>query len=118
SPNFIALHEMFDKFNEQAEEHVDDLAERIVQLGGHAHGTLASVAKTSPLPAYPAGFNKAADHLDALAEHTAFLGSLVRKGIAVSADAGDANTADLLTAVSRDLDKRLWFIEAHLQDKG
>jgi starvation-inducible DNA-binding protein len=32
-PNFIALHELFDKINEEVEDYVDDIAERAVQLG-------------------------------------------------------------------------------------
>ena len=28
---------------------------------------------------------------------------------------GDADTADLFTEVSRELDKHLWFLESHLQ---
>jgi len=32
-PNFIALHELFDKINEGVEDYVDDIAERAVQLG-------------------------------------------------------------------------------------
>src|SRR5205807_9567317 len=35
-PNFIALHELFDKINEDVEDYVDDIAERAVQLGGIA----------------------------------------------------------------------------------
>ena len=30
--------------------------------------------------------------------------------------AGDLDTADLLTQISRELDKDLWFLQAHLQD--
>ena len=33
-PTFIGLHELFDKINEAVEDYVDDLAERVVQLGG------------------------------------------------------------------------------------
>jgi starvation-inducible DNA-binding protein len=33
-PSFIALHELFDKVNEDVEEYVDTLAERAVTLGG------------------------------------------------------------------------------------
>src|SRR2546430_5730711 len=53
-PSFIALHELFDKINEDVEGYVDDLAERVVQLGGIAHGTARSVAKRSGLAEYPA----------------------------------------------------------------
>jgi hypothetical protein len=48
-PNFIALHELFDKINEEVEDNVDDIAERAVQLGGVAEGTARMVAKRSSL---------------------------------------------------------------------
>jgi starvation-inducible DNA-binding protein len=38
----------------------------------------------------------------------------VRAGIAATDEAGDADTADLLTGLSRALDKALWMLEAHL----
>ena len=52
-PNFIALHELFDKINEEVEEYVDDIAERVVALGGTAHGTARNVATKSSLKEYP-----------------------------------------------------------------
>ena len=113
-PTFIALHELFDKINADMAVVVDDLAERIVQLGGHAVGTLKATAKASPIPAYPEGLHREKDHLKALVAQTAGLGALVRRGIDASAEAGDADTADLLTGISRGLDKQLWFLESHL----
>ena len=53
-PNFIALHELFDKINEDVEDYVDDIAERVVQLGGVAEGTARTAAKRSALSEYPA----------------------------------------------------------------
>ena len=53
-PTFIALHELFDKINEEVEDYVDDIAERAVQLGGVAEGTARLVAKRSSLAEYPA----------------------------------------------------------------
>src|ERR1700745_1111349 len=52
-PNFIALHELFDKINEEVEDYVDDIAERAVQLGGVAEGAARMVAKRSSLSEYP-----------------------------------------------------------------
>ena len=53
-PNFIALHKLFDEINDAVMEYVDDIAERAVQLGGVAHGTVRSVAGRSTLAEYPA----------------------------------------------------------------
>ena len=48
-PNFIGLHELFDKVDEAVESYVDMIAERIVQLGGIAEGTVRGcVAHTAP----------------------------------------------------------------------
>src|SRR4029450_3536919 len=52
-PNFIALHELFDKVVESAEEWVDLIAERIVQLGGQAEGTGQATAAGTALPGDP-----------------------------------------------------------------
>src|SRR5256714_15683457 len=65
-PNFIALHELFDKINEEVEDYVDEIAERAVQLGGIAQGTTRTVAKRSSLPEYPANAVDGRSHVDAL----------------------------------------------------
>src|ERR1700751_5335484 len=65
-PSFIALHELFDKINEDVEGYVDDLAERVVQLGGVAHGTARSVAKRSALAEYPADAKGGRSHVEAV----------------------------------------------------
>ncbi len=40
---------------------------------------------------------------------------LAERGIDSTAQFGDADTADIFTEISREIDKQLWFIEAHLQ---
>src|SRR5689334_10230969 len=67
-PQFIAVHEMLDEFRKQVDEHVDTIAERVVQLGGTALGTVQEVAKTSTLPPYPVDIYSIKDHLQALIE--------------------------------------------------
>src|SRR5579885_2041657 len=52
-PHFIGLHELFDKVADELEEFTDEIAERAVELGGIALGTLQVTAKTSRLPVYP-----------------------------------------------------------------
>jgi starvation-inducible DNA-binding protein len=114
-PNFIALHELFDKVNEDVEDYVDNLAERAVQLGGIAEGTARMAAKRSSLSEYPAKTVEGHSHVEALSSALATFGKSVRKAIDTANDFNDLDTADLFTEISRGIDKWLWFVEAHLQ---
>lgn len=116
--HFIAVHEMLDGFRIEIDGHADTLAERIVQLGGVAFGTTQTVARNSKLKAYPTDLVSVEDHVAALGERYGDLANAIRAAIGVAAEAGDAGTADILTAFSRSLDKALWFLEAHETDKA
>jgi len=114
-PQFIALHELFDKVADTADEATDLMAERAVQLGGVAVGAAKAVASGSKLAPYPLTAADGAAHVDALSSALARFGELVRKAIDEADALGDKDTADLFTEVSRDTDKYLWFVEAHQQ---
>ena len=113
-PHFIALHELFDKLAEDLEGPVDDIAERVTALGGIARGTARMVARESRLPELPGDSFDGMAVVAALADRYAILGASTRAAIENSGSAGDADTSDLFTGVSRGLDKALWFLEAHL----
>jgi len=114
-PDFIALHELFDKVSQDVEAYVDDIAERAVQLGGVADGNLRSVATRSTLAAYTATGGNGRAHVEALSTSLAAFGKQARAAIAKCDELGDADSTDIFTEVSRGTDKWLWFIEAHLQ---
>ena len=116
-PHFIALHELFDKLAGQIQEEVDLMAERITALGGSAAGTLGAVVRATGLPAYPESVSDALEHVEALATAVADFGRKVRSGIDDAQGFGDADTADLFTEVSRETDKQLWLLEAHLHGR-
>ena len=114
-PQFIALHELFDQVAARMDEHADTMAERVVQLGGTATGTSQCVAGTSSLPAYPAEATDQRVHLEALTERMTAFGKSCRQAIDEADGAGDADTADIMTGVSREVDKDAWFVGAHLR---
>jgi starvation-inducible DNA-binding protein len=114
-PNFIALHKLFDEIAEEVDEHADTIAERATALGGIVDGTAHSVAKTSKLKPYPTTIIKWRDHVEALANALATAGKTIRASIDQADELGDKDTADVFTEVSRELDKNLWFVEAHVQ---
>ena len=114
-PNFIGLHELFDRIDEAVESYVDLIAERIVQLGGIAEGTVRVSAARSRLEEYPLLIGDGRDHVDAVSTALAAFGHEVRESIDEAADLEDADTADLFTEISRGIDKWVWFVEAHAQ---
>ncbi|MBK7642897.1 MAG: DNA starvation/stationary phase protection protein Dps [Planctomycetes bacterium] len=117
-PSFIALHELFDQVATMATGNVDDLAERIVQLGGSAHGTLQSVSAGTKLRPYPEAISNGSDHVEALGHALAAFGTQIREGIELADEYGDPATADQLTAMAEAVEKQLWFVEAHQQAKS
>ena len=116
-PNFIGLHELFDKVDEAIESYVDMIAERIVQLGGIAEGTVRVAAARSQLGEYPLTISEGSSHVNAVSVALATFGKEARLTIDEANALDDADTADLFTEVSRGIDKWLWFVEAHAQAK-
>lgn len=113
-PEFIALHKLFDDVATDVDEYVDLIAERAVQLGGTADGTVRQVSSRSALDEYGAN-GSAEQHVLAVADVLADFGRFARQAINSASDAGDQDTADIFTEISRGVDKWLWFVEAHLQ---
>lgn len=112
--NFIALHELFDQVSGEIDAHIDTLAERVVQLGATAQGTLQTAASQSSLAAYPTNIHDAEDHVRALTASLSALADATREGIETATEAQDMVTADILTGITRGLDKLNWLVRSHL----
>ncbi|MSR62108.1 MAG: DNA starvation/stationary phase protection protein Dps [Planctomycetes bacterium] len=117
-PRFYALHQLFDEVAEMAEEAVDELAERAVQLGGTARGSVRLAGKARALAEYPLEAVSGDEHVGALSRALAAFGAQIRAGIELAASLGDADTPDLFTEISRNTDKHPWFVEAHAEGKA
>ncbi len=114
-PSFIGLHELFDKVARSVESNVDMIAERIVQLGGIAEGTVRLAASRTRLPEYPLEIAEGMAHVEAVARALSTFGKEARTTIDEANALDDADTADLFTEISRGMDQWLWFVEAHSQ---
>lgn len=114
-PHFFSLHQLFDKIAEEVEEYVDLIAERIVQLGGVAEGTVRIAAARSRIEEYPLTIGEGSAHVAAVAKALSTFGRDARVSIEEAGKLNDADTADIFTEISRGVDKWLWFVEAHSQ---
>ena len=114
---FYQLHLLFERLGEQLEEYIDLIAERVTALGGTAKGTVRMAASASRLPEYPSNVVDAMPTVEAMAVRYANVAATTRAAIDTAEEEGDMGTTDLFAEVSLGLDKGLWFLEAHLQQK-
>ncbi|HSI14663.1 MAG TPA: DNA starvation/stationary phase protection protein Dps [Chthoniobacter sp.] len=111
---FYQLHKLFDDLAEPFDEFIDTVAERAVTLGGLALGTARGAAAASELPEFPlepGGFEYAKE----LAQRFVKAANSVRDAIDTADDLGDKDAADIFTQISRELDKSVYFLEAHFR---
>ncbi len=111
--NFIGLHKLFDKVHHHSSKWVDEIAERIVQLGGVAEGTAQAVIDRTELPEYPIDVTDEVEHIELLSRSLASFGEYVREGIDQTDELGDPITCDMLTRIGGKVDESLWMVEAH-----
>lgn len=114
-PAFEPLHDRFGELADAVAGYADDVAERVAQLGDLAIGTPRQVVAAARLPEYPAATVDGLQHCAALADAIAEAVRLVDAARDVADDGGDPDTYDILTDVSRGLQKWGWKVGAHVQ---
>ncbi len=114
-PEFFQLHELFDSIAGHLEEQTDLIAERVTALGGTALGTARIAAAASSIPEYDLDASGGVEHVVAVSSRLAKAANQFRSDIDTTDELGDKATSDLFTQITREADKDLWFLEAHLQ---
>ncbi len=113
-PNFIAVHEMLDKFVVEVRDIVDELAERIRTLGGVPSGLPGALTKDRTWDDYPLGQASTQDHLRQL--DVVYDGIVLdhRRAIAHGANF-DPVSEGLLVDETATLELQQWFIRSFLK---
>jgi starvation-inducible DNA-binding protein len=116
-PTFYQLHLLFDKhFNEQ-NEMVDQIAERIMMLGGVSIAMAADVAEMTLIPRPPKGREEVPVQISRLLQAHEIVLKEAREIAREAAEAGDDGTNDLLvSAVIRTNEMQVWFVAEHVVD--
>jgi len=112
-PQFIALHELFDKISGELENYIDMIAERVVQLGGIAQGGLQDVVKHTQLKEQKATNHQGEQYVTLVGGALATYADSTRRLIDKADELDDQVTVDMFTEITRELDKLTWFVNAH-----
>lgn len=115
--NFMELHKLFESHYEQVAEAIDNIAERISQLGGEAIGTTSEFAKQSSIKESP-GKNPV-NNLDMikelLADHETIIKNLRKNIDEADEKYSDQGTADFLTGLMEDHEKMAWTLRRYFR---
>ncbi|GGN62140.1 DNA starvation/stationary phase protection protein [Streptomyces albiflavescens] len=110
-PRFRSIHLQLDEMVSGARAFSDAVAERAAALGITPDGRAATVATSSSIPAYPAGWVKDSDAVAAVVESLALVIARMRERVTSTADA-DPVTQDLIIGITADLEKQHWMFQA------
>jgi starvation-inducible DNA-binding protein len=113
--DFYQLHELYDELAGHLLGYTDMIAERATALGGAATGTVRMAAGATRLDDFSMGPIDSMESVRMLVDRYASVAASTREAIEKAEDAKDQGTMDMFTEISRDLDKFLWFLEAHIQ---
>jgi len=110
---FMRLHELFDSIHGILVGGADTLAERIVALGGVAEGSAERSVKVSSIPPYPVNVSEGKQHILEMATRLAAISKSLYA--AITSGSLDDVSSNMLQDMVGQVDKYLWFLEAHLQ---
>lgn len=108
---FKSVHEQLDEILVDVRNAVDDIAERIVTLGGAADGLPGRVAEESPFGEFPAGLLSVEDAIDTVCDDISIV---VKNGRGCIAALGEVDpvSEDLAIAVVGALEKHHWMLHS------
>ncbi|KKP35861.1 MAG: DNA-binding ferritin-like protein (Oxidative damage protectant) [candidate division TM6 bacterium GW2011_GWF2_32_72] len=111
---FIGLHLLFDQMAMELDGFIDQVAERVVILGGTALGRVQDASENSVLEKYPSDVFADQDHVKTLINRFSTYVKHLNEGSKFAGKLEDSVTFDLYTMLSGAAQKRLWFLESSL----
>jgi starvation-inducible DNA-binding protein len=117
-PTFYPLHLLFDKHRGEQGELADEVAERVMALGGVSVAMPAEVAAMTLIPSPPPGREPADVQLARLLHAHEVILEEARAMARRAAESGDDGTNDLLVSgVIRTNEAQVWFVASHLAEQ-
>lgn len=113
-PQFFTLHTKFEELYNEAALHIDELAERILALGGRPVATMRQYLETASVK--EATDNEPASEMvqSIIDDYSTMIGEL-KAGMEVAQGADDETTADLLLGIHTELEKHVWMLRSFLK---
>ncbi|MBA1354794.1 Dps family protein [Staphylococcus cohnii] len=112
-PNFFSLHTKFEELYDEASQYIDDLAERILAVGGNPVGTLKESLELSIIDEAGKGYT-AEQMVEALSVDFDNISKQLGEAIEVASKAEDDVTEDMFIGMQTNIDKHNWMLKSYL----
>lgn len=110
---FFVLHEKFEEFYNEASEIIDELAERLLALGGQPIATLKESLEVASVKEAE-GTETAEEMVQATVNDFSILIKELKEGMDLAAEVGDDTTGDMLLSIHQKLEKHVWMLNSFL----
>lgn len=114
-PSFVEVHEFIEKLYNHIALEIDEVAERIQQLGHTAAGSMSEFLKKAQLKESDGGKKEQTSVVKQLAEDSDMMARNLRKMIGdISESFDDPGTVDILTKLLQTQEKNAWMLRRYL----
>ncbi|SDT02596.1 starvation-inducible DNA-binding protein [Paenibacillaceae bacterium GAS479] len=110
-PHFFTLHEKFQELYEEAAQRTDELAERVLAIGGRPLSTMRDYLAASTL-SEGNGSESAMEMARSIAADYRTMAVELKEAVPAIEEAGDAVSADMLIGIMEGLQKHIWMLDA------
>lgn len=110
---FFTLHVKFEELYNEAALHVDEIAERLLAIGGQPVATmkgnleLASIQEAN-------GSESSQEMVQAIINDFSIIIGELKEGMSLAGEMNDETTGDMLLAIHSGLEKHVWMLTAYL----
>jgi starvation-inducible DNA-binding protein len=116
-PQFFTLHEKFEELYNEATLHMDEIAERMLTLGGQPLATLKEHLGNSVVDE-ASGKESANAMVKQVTEDFDKIMDSLKKGMDLAAKDEDDMTEDLLNSIYQSIEKHQWMLNAFLGEEN
>lgn len=114
-PHFYTLHEKFEELYDETTANLDEVAERLLAIGGEPYSTLSEYIEHSAIEEEVADKKLSADDMvQAVIDDFETIRQSLQEGIELTDEHGDYPSNDLLIVIKESIDKHLWMLRAYL----
>jgi starvation-inducible DNA-binding protein len=112
-PQFFTLHEKFEQLYNEAAHHIDELAERLLALGGAPVATMKECLEQASVKE-ATGQESAEQMVEAIVSDFETMIGELKEGMKVADQVGDETTGDMLLGIHQSLEKHVWMLKSFL----